>query len=174
MKKDNRFIVAQVGKTVGLDGHLKLHLKTDFPQQFKKGAIFESNRGSLEIVSFNKNRSLVKFKGFDTPEDAKSLTNALLFSDEEKTRRECPLDENQHYWFDIIGKIVKEGDKTLGLVKEIQRMHDIDYLLIKTDEKLVNEGLPKSFLIPYIPRYILSVESDAILTKDTMDILEAS
>ena len=176
MKSKKRFTVAQIGKTIGLKGELKLHSKTDFPQQFKKGATFETPRGALTIERYNPKRNSVKFVGYDTIEDAKALTNTILYSDEEKTRSECPLKEGQHYWFDIIGMDIVEGEIRLGKVADIQRMLDIDYLLIDTDKELISQGLPKSFLIPYIPRYILSVDEDSgkILTKDAMDILEAS
>ena len=176
MKTKNRFTVAQIGKSVGLKGEMKLHSKTDFPQQFKKGATFETNRGTLVIEKYNPNRSIVKFVGYDSIEDAKKLTNTMLYSDEEQTRQDCQLRDGEHFWFDIIGMDIVEGDKILGKVVDIQRMLDIDYLLVDTAEELISQDLPKSFLIPYIPRYILSVdeESGKIITKDTLDILEAS
>ena len=176
MKNNHKFTVAQIGKTVGLRGDLKLHLKTDFPQQFKKGAVFETARGTLTIENYNPKRSTVKFVGYNNIEDAKALTNTILYSDEQQTRNNCPLKEGEHYWFDIIGADIIEGDKVLGKVSDIQRMLDTDYLLIDTDSQLVSEGLPKSFLIPYIPRYILSVDekNSKIITQDALDILEAS
>ena len=174
--KSKKFTVAQIGKSVGLKGELKLHSKTDFPEQFKKGATFDTPRGTLTIEKYNPKRNLVKFVGYDTPEDAKTLTNTFLYSDEQKTRQECPLKEGEHYWFDIIGMDLLEGDKLLGKVVDIQRMLDIDYLIVDTTKELVSQGLPKSFLVPYIPRYILSVDeaNGRVITKDTFDILEAS
>ena len=176
MKKYNKFTVAQIGKTIGLKGELKLHSKTDFPQQFKKGASFETPKGTLTIERYNPNRSTVKFAGYDTVEDAKTLTNIVLYSDEEKTRNQCSLKEGEHFWFDIIGMDILEGDKILGRVADIQRMSDVDYLLVETTEEFVSQDLSKSFLIPYIPRYILSVDENnrKIITKDALDILEAS
>ena len=69
-----------------------------------------------------------------------------------------------------------QGDLVLGVVDDIQRMVDTDYLVVKTDEKLVEEGFSKSFLLPYIDRYILNadIEAKKIYTKDAKDILEAS
>jgi len=53
---------------------------------------------------------------------------------------------------------------------------DIDYLFIQTDKALVANELPKSFLIPNISRYILSVDIDSktITVIDAKEILEAS
>jgi len=36
-KAKEKFFIAQLGKTHGLRGDLKLHLHTDFPEQFKVG-----------------------------------------------------------------------------------------------------------------------------------------
>jgi len=48
-----RFFIAQVGKTYGLHGDLKLHLHTDFPEQFKVGYLFQTSFGPLEILRYN-------------------------------------------------------------------------------------------------------------------------
>ena len=171
-----RFFIAQVGKTVGLRGDLKFHLHTDFPQQFKAGVTLESSRGPLTIDAYNPSRGLIRFRGYGSPEKARELTNAKIYSDEAKTRELCPLKEGEHFWFEIIGSRVEERGETLGEVREIQRMLDIDYLLIATSEKLREAGLPDSFLLPYIPRYILSFDSDEriLRTRDAREILEAS
>ena len=175
MKKE-RFFIAQVGRTVGLRGDLKFHLHTDFPQQFRKGVTLQSSRGPLTIADYNPRRGTIRFEDYDTPETAKALTNVKIYSDEEQTRELCPLKKGEHYWFEIIGAEVREGETRLGEVREIQRMLDTDYLLIETDSGLRAEGLPESFLLPYIPRYILSFDSERrlLLVRDARDILEAS
>ena len=69
-----------------------------------------------------------------------------------------------------------ENGELLGKVSEVQRLADIDYLFIQTDKALVANELPKSFLIPNISRYILSVDIDSktITVIDAKEILEAS
>jgi len=175
MKKE-RFFIAQVGKTVGLRGDLKFHLHTDFPEQFKAGATLESSRGPLTIDAYNPARGLIRFKGYESPEKARELTNARIYSDEEETREHCPLGEGEHFWFDLLGSRVEEGGELLGVVKDIQRMLDLDYLQIATSDDLKAEGLPETFLLPYIPRYILSFDAEerVLQTRDARDILEAS
>ncbi len=171
-----RFFIAQVGRTVGLRGDLKFHLHTDFPEQFRPGVILQSNRGPLTLSDYNPKRGTVRFEGYESAEAAKVLTNARIYSDEEQTRALCPLKDGEHYWFEIIGAEVYEGSERLGTVTEIQRMLETDYLLIDTDEALKQEGLPKEFLLPYIPRYILSFDATAkrLLVRDAREILEAS
>ena len=171
-----RFFIAQVGRTVGLSGDLKFHLHTDFPQQFRPGVTLQSNRGPLTIAEYNPARGMIRFRDYETPEKARTLTNAKIYSDEERTRELCPLEAGEHYWFEIIGSEVREGEKNLGRVREIQRMLDTDYLQIATDSSLREAGYPKEFLLPYIPRYILSFDpaTKILSVRDALDILEAS
>ena len=175
MSSDN-FFIAQIGRTIGLWGDLKFHLHTDFPEQFKVGKTYKSDRGDLTISEINHKRGTIRFRGYESIDSAKKLTNAKLFADQEQTKENCELGEGQHFWFDVIGCIVKQDDMVLGTVDDIQRMADTDYLAIKTDKSLVEAGLSKNFLLPYIDRYIIKVdiEEKIVYTKDAKDILEAS
>ncbi len=168
--------VATIGKTVGLKGELKLHLQTDFPEQFKTGKTFKTKTSQLTIDSFNKKRLLVKFKGYDTPEIAKKLTNQKLYTTVEQTKKDCTLKEGEFFWFDIQGcEIIEDGIK-LGKVVDIDRILDTDYLKIQTDVNLTEKKLPKSFLLPYNDRYIVEVDinNKTIKTKQAYNILQAS
>jgi 16S rRNA processing protein RimM len=175
MSNDNA-LIAQIGRTIGLWGDLKFNLHTDFPEQFKIGNTYKTGRGDLTIADINFTRGIVKFRGHESIDSAKKLTNTKLFANVEQTKENCDLKEGQHFWFDIVGCTVMQDALVMGTVKEIQRMGDTDYLAIDTDKALVDEGLSKSFLLPYIERYVISVdvESKIVHTKDTKDILEAS
>ena len=129
---------------------LKLHLHTDFPEQFQVGYSFETSSGSLEISRINLKRGLVAFKGYDGVDYAKKLTNTKIYASLDETKERCKLEEGEYFWFEIDGCSVIENGETLGKITEIQRMVDINYLIIETDEKLVESGLSKSFLIPAI------------------------
>jgi 16S rRNA processing protein RimM len=171
-----QFFIAQVGRTVGLWGDLKFHLHTDFPEQFKVGTTYKSNRGDLTISDINFKRGTVRFTGYESIDSAKKLTNTKLFANEIQTKENCDLKEGQHFWFDIIGCTVKQDNEILGVVEDIQRMADIDYLSVKTENTLVESGLSKHFLLPYIERYVLKADTEEkiVYTKDAKDILEAS
>lgn len=176
MNKEQNFQVAKIGKTVGLSGEMKLHVKSDFPEQFKPGARFDSKRGELEIEYYNAERDLVKFKAFNSPEEAKRLTNLDLFASETQTRESIELEEGQYFWFDIVGATVFEGDLCLGKVTEVERLGPTDYLKMATDEKLTSRGMANSFLIPYLDHFIVKVDTEAkqISVQGGFDILEAS
>ena len=169
-------MVAQVGKTHGLYGDLKLHLYTDFPEQFQVGYSFDSSAGRLEISRINLQRGTIAFKGYDGVDFAKRLTNVKLYATEKETKERCVLQEGEHFWFDIEGCEVLEDGNRLGKVVEIQRLADVNYLFVETDSALTKDGLPKNFLIPYIDRYILKADTDAkvIYVVDAKELLEAS
>ncbi|MBU3015492.1 ribosome maturation factor RimM [Poseidonibacter lekithochrous] len=175
---NNNIYVAKLGKTVGLKGHLKLHIDSDFPEQFKKNAIFISNRKvTLKVVEYNAGRDIVLFENYENIDLAKKLINQELFASPEQTRESCNLKENEFFWFDLIGCTVFENDLKLGLVKDIHRYPISDYLEIQTDESLVTKNLPETFLLPHIfDTYITSVniQDKEIKVKDAYSILENS
>ncbi|MFT7824877.1 MAG: ribosome maturation factor RimM [Sulfurimonas sp.] len=172
----DKFFIAQIGRTVGLRGELKLHLHTDFPEQFKAGQTYHSDRGELTLAKINLNKGTVRFQGYESVDAAKRLTNTKIYATEAETKANCDLSDGEHFWFDIIGCKVMQEEEVLGEVKDIQRMLDVDYLEIKTDKKLVEEEMPKKFLLPYIPRYVIDadIKDKTIYTQDAKDILEAS
>jgi len=169
--------VATLGKTVGLKGELKLHLQTDFPEQFKTGSRFSLENGKeIVLVKYNSERGLVQIEGINTPEDAKALTNARLFTTKEATREMCNLTDGEFFWFDVIGLKVIENGMELGVVEEIERIGSQDYLLVKTAESLTAKGYVQNFLIPYIDHFIIQTDTDSrlITVNGGLDLLEAS
>jgi 16S rRNA processing protein RimM len=168
--------VAKIGKTVGLDGKLKLHLTTDFPEQFKKGALFYSFGDTLEIESYEATSSVVKFKNFNTVDASAKLTNRTISTTLDSTRQNCKLGKDEFFWFDIVGLEVVEAGEVLGVVESIERYNITDYLSIKTNEKLVSAGLAKSFLLPYQDRFVVSVslEEGKVNAMYAKDILTES
>lgn len=178
MNNSEFIFVAKLGKAVGLQGHLRLFMDTDFPEQFKKGAVFKTNKKlELKVAEYNTTRELIKFENFDDLETAKKLTNQELFSTIEQTKENCKLKKNEFFWFDLISCKVFENGLELGSVKEIQRYPLNDYLEIETSSELVEKGHPKVFLIPHIfDKYVLSVDIDnkKIEVKDSLIILENS
>jgi len=175
--KNNFLHVATLGKTVGLRGDMKLHIKSDFPEQFQKNATFYiANDKTVTLENVNFQRGTIKLQGCDTPEAAKRYTNAKLYTTIEATREQCVLEDGQFFWFDIQGCDVFEEENLLGKVVEIERILDNDYLKIKTAQELVEKGYAKSFLVPYLDNFIKEVDIEAkkIFTQGAFDILEAS
>lgn len=175
---DNKVFTAKLGKTVGLAGLVKVHIESDFPEQFRVGNSFVTNKKiSLTVELYNQKNNSIKFEGINSIDDAKKLVNQELYSSIEQTRETCNLGKKQFFWFDIIGcKIFDEDEKCLGEVKDIHRYPISDYLEIDTNEDLIKQELPKVFLVPYIDQYIVKVdlENKMIHSKDCFAILENS
>ena len=176
--RENKLLhIATIGKTVGIKGDMKFHIKCDFPEQFKKNSNFLINKkDTITLTDIDLERGVVKINGLQNPEDCKKFTNAKLYTTYEQTRKDCHLEDGENFWFDIEDCEVYEHDILLGVVNEVERLTVNDYLSIKTDEKLVSKGLPKSFLIPYIEPFKVSIdiEKKIIIVAGAMDILEAS
>ena len=169
--------VATIGRCVGLKGYLKLHNKSDFPEQFKKGAtFFDKNNDQLTIKDYNRQKELVLFENFDDLDLAKVLVNRTIYTTKELTRKNCKLKKNEFFQFDIIGLKVIENGEILGIVEDIQDNFANSLLYIKTDEKLIMNGNPKNFYIPYLEHFIISVnlDNEEILVKGAISILENS
>lgn len=169
--------IATIGKTVGIKGDMKFHSKTDFPEQFKNGAVFLFNKkDKLTLTKVNLERSIVQINGITNPEDAKKFTNAKLFTTYEDTRKNCHLEKDEYFWFDLEDCEVYEDEKRLGVVQEVQRIALTNYLSIRTDENLVKNGYAKTFLVPFVEPFKreVSIEKKCIVLDGAMDILEAS
>lgn len=155
--------VGKLGRTMGVNGGLKLHIFSDFPEIFHQDIDFFLQREGLlndcikvRIKSFEK--GIIIFRGFESLESAKNLRNARLSVALEDTRQFCSLKEGEAFWFDVLGcEIIEEGE-CLGIVKEIERIANLDYLII--DAYPQDKKLPKTFMIPYISRFILKASFD--------------
>ena len=173
----DKIYIAKLGKAVGLKGQQKLHIDSDFPEQFKKNSIFFTDKNQELIVeTYSAKNDTVKFIGIDTVEQAKKLTNRQLFVSKEDSRDMCKLGKKQFFWFDIIGCKVVENSEILGKINDVQRMPLSDYLQIETTKELQEENYSDIFLLPYIDDFIIDVDMDTktITVKNAKDILEAS
>ncbi|MDH4944611.1 ribosome maturation factor RimM [Sulfurimonas sp. C5] len=169
--------IATLGKTVGIKGDMKLHIQSDFPEQFVDGASFLINKNDKVVLSdVDLERGIVKVNNINNPEDAKKFTNAKLYTTYEETRKNCHLEDGEYFFFDLEDCEVYEDGKLLGKVHEVERLNITNYLVIDTNESLVKEGHPKRFLIPFIEPFKKDVDIDnkKITVSGAIDILEAS
>lgn len=175
MQENNLLLVAKIGKTHGFSGGLKLHILSDFPHIFKPDSVFfTQNNENLVISRFQSDKSIVFFQGFDSKESAARLVNTELFSTMEQSKKLCNLASGEFLWAELIGVKVIESRQILGLVSDIERISGLDYFVISTDSRLIQNGLPKTFLIPNIKQYVLDISLQGIFTQNAMGILENS
>ncbi len=177
MNRDELIQVAKIGRLVGLRGELKLNIHCDFPEQFSSNNTFFTDKNfNLEVESFNEKKNTILFRGFQSRESAAKLVNVNLFTTKDESLKNCKLETGEFFWFEMIGSSVVDDDKEIGVVDDIQRIAQSDYLIIKTSYGLVKEGLPKLFYLPYVDRYIVDFNKDnrVVTTKDAYGILENS
>ncbi len=174
---EEKLCIAKFGRCVGLDGYLKLNIFSDFPEQFKKDAIFFLNDGEkITIQTYKKDRNIVKCLEAPTLGEAKKLVNKELYTSKESSKKLIKLKKNQYFWFDIIGLVVQEEGEILGTVKDVARYPLGDYLEVASQKELVKKDLAKVFLIPYNDTYIIDVdlEKKLIRVQKAKEILENS
>lgn len=111
----------------------------------------------LKLKTFHSTKKIAEFQEIARREEAELVCNMFFYSTIENTRELCVLKKDEFFYFDIIGLCVMEDGINLGIVKDIQEIANTHYLV-----------LDKHFLIPYIDRYVLSVdlETRQITTKD--------
>nr|WP_321266590.1 ribosome maturation factor RimM [uncultured Sulfurimonas sp.] len=175
--KEPRLHIATIGKTVGIKGEMKFHIKCDFPEQFQKNSTFSTNKNTnITLSDVNHERGLIKIAGIETVEDAKKFTNVQLYTSREETRKNCHLEDGEFFWFDLEDCEVYEDGKLLGVVSEVERITISNYLNVKTNSVLVDSGAAKNFLIPFHEPFILKtdINKKIINVSAAMDILEAS
>ena len=169
----NNIKVAQLGKTVGLRGDLKLYDFSDFPSQFKNGTTFFTDKKiELTVSSFDSKKILIRFKDFEDIDLAKKLVNSFLLTNIKDSRKNCKLNKDEYFWFDIKGCQMVENEELLGEVFDIERIGDIDFLHVKSSENLEEK---KEFLIPYQDRYIIFVDikNKIITTRHSKELYES-
>ena len=169
--------VAKLGKTIGLKGYLRLHNLSDFPSQFKKGATFLSGDEILKIKDFDTSKFLVLFENYENVENAKKLTNLILFQSIEKSRQTCKLKKDEFFYFDIIGCELFDDEIRLGKVIDIMQTSAYYLFEIQSDELLIAQKYAKTFFVPYLDKFIVNIDIEnkkILCTKEAFYILENS
>ncbi|MDT5159057.1 MAG: rRNA processing protein RimM [Acidobacteriota bacterium] len=132
-------IVARVAKARGLKGEVAADLLTDFPERFdwveELIAVFPGGRRErLELESHwpHGDRVVLKFRGFDSPEEAAALAGCELAVPESEA---VELEEGEFYDWQLEGSLVEtiEG-RPLGTVREVLHTGGEAPVLIIRDE----------------------------------------
>ncbi|HKY53473.1 MAG TPA: ribosome maturation factor RimM [Anaerolineales bacterium] len=137
----------------GIHGEIIMDLHTDFPERMKRGRkLFVGERYqpmTLTNVRPHQAGLLVKFKGYETPEDAGQLRNQWVYI---KAKDAQPLPEGQMYRYELFGfRVVDENDNPLGELVEIIETGANDVYVVRGDTG-------KEILLPAIPSVILDLD----------------
>ena len=93
---DNLIASARLGRTHGVRGYMRLDSFSGLYEHFEKLdecviQTKENKRIKLEIedIAYHADSVLIKFKGVDTPEKARLLSQSVLYVDRSKAATDC-------------------------------------------------------------------------------------
>ena len=140
MQSEDKIIIGKLGKVRGLDGTIKIIPLTDFEDRFDglKEIFVGEKIMSVEKVQHIGGEIFIKFQGIDSREVAKTLTNKFLTVDKKNA---APLDDGEFYTFDIIGCEVFDGDKKIGIVKEVLKTGSNDVFQVVGNREVLIPAL---------------------------------
>ncbi|MDY0288942.1 MAG: ribosome maturation factor RimM [Sphaerochaeta sp.] len=141
--------------TFGILGEVKILPNNEDCTNLKKlkSVVLRFKDGTERTVVIEKFRmqgsqALMKFEGFDNPEDARALAGCRLMVERSKA---APLKKGQYYVTDLIGcALVHEGE-TLATVE-----NGLDGAQTVLLEVLATDG--KRYMVPYLEQYIGAVD----------------
>lgn len=132
--------VAKAVKIRGLKGELAAELLTDFPERFEWvdeliGVAPDGGRRNLKLERhwLHKNRVMLKFAGYDTPEAAEELVGWEFTVPESEA---VELEEGEFYDWQLAGCEVETIDKVkLGTVREVLHTGAAPVLIIRDERE---------------------------------------
>lgn len=148
-------LIAKIGKTHGIQGKLNLQILSHSVdraisyhpwyienQKTKKWSIIEKKC----IENLGK-KILIKFQEINTKEQASLLTNSFIAIEKNKLDYQK---KDEFYWFELVGlNVINQKQNSFGQVKSI--------INTKANEVLICKRKKREFLIPFINKYIKSI-----------------
>lgn len=156
-------MVAHIVKVRGLRGEVVADLLTDFPDRFEHLASLvavtaDGSHRSLQIEEqwFHGDRLVLKFAGFDGPEEAKELIGCNLAVPVDE-RIELP--DDSFYDWELIGcRVETLSGQTVGEVQEIMRPGGVELLSIVDADG-------RDRLVPMAADIVLEIDKDKKLIR---------
>lgn len=163
----DRLKVGVVTSVHGIKGEVKVFPTTDDSRRFKKLKHVYLDTGkellSLEIegVKFFKQMVILKFKGYENPDDVMKFRQKELWIDRKDAVR---LSKDEYFIADLIDmEVCDEEGKLIGTLKDIISTGANDVYAVETPEG-------KEVLFPAIKQCVLDVDTEA--RKMTVHVME--
>jgi len=166
--KQNLVLYGKITKRHGLQGEVKMFAYGGCPETLsgvQKVYIevpdqAEPRRLNLSRVKIHKNTAILKLTGVDTPDVAEELRNLNVLV---KRGDLQPPEQDEYYWSDLIGlQVCTSGGENIGEVRNLIDSGGHDILVIKSPKQ--------EFLIPFVKRFVISVDLDnSIITVDPVE-----
>lgn len=163
----DRLKVGVVTSVHGIRGEVKVFPTTDDIRRFKKLKQVYLDTGkellSLEIegVKFFKQMVILKFKGYENPDDVMKFRQKELWIDRKDAVR---LSKDEYFIADLIDmEVCDEEGKLIGTLKDVISTGANDVYAVETPEG-------KEVLFPAIKQCVLDVDTEA--RKMTVHVME--
>lgn len=146
--------VGIISSTHGVRGEVKVFPTTDDVKRFKhlKEVLLDTEKElqplSIESVKFFKQFAILKFKGFDSPEEVQKFRGKALFVTRENAVK---LKKDEYFIADLIGmKVRSEDDSVRGQLKDVMQTGANDVYVI-----VLEDG--RELLLPAIKECVLNI-----------------
>ena len=163
----DRLKVGVVTSVHGIKGEVKVFPTTDDSRRFKKLKQVYLDTGKemlpLEIkgVKFFKQMVILKFKGYENPDDVMKFRQKELWIDRKDAVR---LSKDEYFIADLIDmEVCDEEGKLIGILKDVISTGANDVYAVETPEG-------KEVLFPAIRQCVLDVDTEA--RKMTVHVME--
>ena len=135
---EDLFRIGSIATTHGVHGEVKVYPTTDDPGRYKKikEVILDNGKekktAHIEQTKFFKQMVIVKFKEYQTMDEAEKLRGYELYVTREHA---IPLKKNEYYIADLIGMMVltDEGNE-LGIIEDVLQTGANDVYVVKDEE----------------------------------------
>ncbi len=150
------FLIGSILSPYGKDGAVKISSFSDQPDRFVKlkkvyiDFFGDKKEFLIEKVSEHKEFLSVKFKNFDSAEDAEVLAGKNIFVDDQGIIK---LPEGTYFVHDVIGSRVYRNNKEFGTLTDVLNYPANDVYVIEDTEG-------KEILIPAVKDFIKSYDPD--------------
>jgi len=163
----DRLKVGVVTSVHGIKGEVKVFPTTDDSRRFKKLKQVYLDTGKemlpleIEGVKFFKQMVILKFKGYENPDDVMKFRQKELWIDRKDAVR---LSKDEYFIADLIDmEVCDEEGKLIGTLKDVISTGANDVYAVETPEG-------KEVLFPAIRQCILDVDTEA--RKMTVHVME--
>ena len=151
---DEFITIARITRPRGVKGEVTAQILTDFPERFGKvGRVrllcdAKIQWAEVESFRFHQDRVLLKFLGFESPDEASSLAGCEVQVPEEEA---VELPPGVYFHFQLVGCDICEGGRPLGRVVEILDTGGSTNLVVRD-----REGA--DFMIPLVHQFVRRVD----------------
>ncbi len=156
--KNDRIKVGKITTAVGIKGEVKVYPYTDDPERFEEleSVYAGDDVMDIDMVRYQKNLVILKFKGVDDRNAAEALRDRYLTIDRSELRE---LDEDEYFIFDLIGleAVDREGNH-IGVVSDVIQNTAQDLYEIKKDDG-------SKYLVPAVYEIVTDIDINSGIMK---------